>query len=277
MTTHDTPPKAISPLVSLGLSVSPTISNISASTESTFTTTTQLAGLLTCPVAGNSACSIGTGGVITCGCYNAGVTPPGTTTTTTTIPATYDFSVAFPGVNYAITERDGERSFSRDIVGVVNAHSPSLGLSHPTDTVSFYNSQPTANQACRVLGYQTAEIFSRNSFDGTGGRKVAVYENSAWVIKSLSGNNDVINGLRCSSPIASGTTTGSAVVPPTYTCVGNRCTEGQYYCAAENICKPASQSCSSITCNKNNICDADESCDCSDCTKGIPDNDKDKC
>lgn len=143
-TTHDTPPKTISPLVSLGLSVSPTISHISAVTDSTFTTTNQLAGLLTCPQ-GTATCSIGTGGVITCGCYNTGVTPP------------------------------------------------------------------------------------------------------------------------------------AVVTPPVYTCVANRCTEGQYYCAAEDTCKPASQPCSSVTCNRNNICDADESCDCSDCTIGVPDNDKDKC
>lgn len=148
-TTHDVPSKVISPLVSLGLSVSPSVSHITAVTESTFSSPTQVASLLTCPH-GSAACSIGTGGIISCGCYNPGITPPGMSSTTS-IPTTYDFSVNFPGVNYNITERDGERSFSRDIVGVVNAHSPSLGLSHPTDTVSFYNAQSTADQACRVL------------------------------------------------------------------------------------------------------------------------------
>lgn len=143
-TTHDTPPKTISPLVSLGLSVSPSVSHITASTTSTFTTPAQVASLLTCPQ-GSAVCSIGTGGVISCGCYNTGVTPPTT------------------------------------------------------------------------------------------------------------------------------------VIPAEYTCVSNLCAEGQYYCSAENTCKPAGQPCSEITCNYDNKCDVGESCNCRDCTTGVLDNDKDQC
>lgn len=143
-TTHDTPPKTISPLVSLGLSVSASVSHITASTTSVFTTTNQLAGLLTCPQ-GTATCSIGTGGVISCGCYNAGITPP------------------------------------------------------------------------------------------------------------------------------------TIVTAAEYTCASNLCAEGQYFCSAENACKPAGQPCSTITCNKNNTCDVGESCNCSDCTQGNLLNDKDQC
>lgn len=143
-TTHDTPPKTISPLVSLGLSVSPSISHITAVTDSSFTLPAQVAGLLTCPH-GTATCSIGTGGVISCGCYNTGVTPPTT------------------------------------------------------------------------------------------------------------------------------------VIPAEYTCVSNLCAEGQYYCSAENTCKPAGQPCSEITCNYDNKCDVGESCNCRDCTTGVLDNDKDQC
>lgn len=143
-TTHDTPPKTISPLVSLGLSVSPSVSHITASTTSTFTAPAQVASLLTCPQ-GSASCSIGTGGIISCGCYNTGVTPPTT------------------------------------------------------------------------------------------------------------------------------------VIPAEYTCVSNLCAEGQYYCSAENTCKPAGQPCSTITCNYNNTCEVGESCNCSDCTTGVLANDKDQC
>lgn len=43
------------------------------------------------------------------------------------------------------------------------------------------------------------------------------------------------------------------------------CAEGQYFCSAENTCKPAGATCNTLTCNNNNVCDANESCDCSDC------------
>lgn len=143
-TTHDTPPKTISPLVSLGLSVSPSVSHITASTTSTFTTTAQLAGLLTCPQ-GSAVCSIGTGGVISCGCYNTGVTPP------------------------------------------------------------------------------------------------------------------------------------TIIAAAEYTCASNLCAEGQYFCSAESICKPAGQPCSAVTCDQDNVCEVGESCNCSDCTTGVLSNDKDQC
>ncbi len=279
-TTHNTPTTPILPTApSSTLSVSSTGAlTINATTTGSFTTATtaQVASLLTCPH-GTATCSIVTNGVISCGCYNPGITPPGTTIPAASFPATYDFKTNFPGVNYAITPRSGDRAFSRDIVGVINAHSSSLGLSDPSDTLSFYNTQATADQACSVLGYQTAEIYSDNKFDGTGGRKVAVYENNAWVIKSLSGNNDVINGLRCSGRTAGGTTTASTVTPPTYTCVSNTCDEGSYFCSAENMCKPAGQPCSAITCDKDTVCEVGESCNCSDCTTGVLTNDKDQC
>ncbi len=54
------------------------------------------------------------------------------------------------------------------------------------------------------------------------------------------------------------------------------CAEGQYYCSTEDVCKPAGQTCSTVTCNNNNTCEAGESCNCGDCTNGGAD-DKDKC
>ncbi len=49
------------------------------------------------------------------------------------------------------------------------------------------------------------------------------------------------------------------------TCPANKCAEGQYYCSAENKCKPAGQTCGVVTCNNNTICEAGESCNCADC------------
>lgn len=43
------------------------------------------------------------------------------------------------------------------------------------------------------------------------------------------------------------------------------CGAGKYFCAAENACKPANQTCGTVTCNKNGVCDAGESCNCADC------------
>lgn len=59
-------------------------------------------------------------------------------------------------------------------------------------------------------------------------------------------------------------------------CVDAGCAAGQYWCQAENMCKPAGQSCSAVTCNNNNTCEAGESCNCGDCTNGGTD-DADKC
>lgn len=68
----------------------------------------------------------------------------------------------------------------------------------------------------------------------------------------------------------------TTVQEPTYTCVENGCAEGQYWCANENLCKPAGQSCGAVTCNNNNTCETGESCNCADCTNGGTD-DKDRC
>lgn len=54
-------------------------------------------------------------------------------------------------------------------------------------------------------------------------------------------------------------------IPP----VAPGCAEGQYFCSTENICKPAGATCSTVTCNNNNVCDANESCNCSDCNQAI--------
>lgn len=56
----------------------------------------------------------------------------------------------------------------------------------------------------------------------------------------------------------------------------DKCLEGQYYCHSELKCKPAGATCGTVTCNNNNVCDTNESCDCADCTNGGTD-DKDKC
>lgn len=58
-TTHDVPPKTISPLVSLGLSVSPLVLHITAVTESVFLVPTQVQSVLTCPAGTRSSCSVG--------------------------------------------------------------------------------------------------------------------------------------------------------------------------------------------------------------------------
>ncbi len=52
---------------------------------------------------------------------------------------------------------------------------------------------------------------------------------------------------------------------PVNMCPVAGCAEGQYYCHAESVCKPANQSCGTLTCNVNGVCDEYESCNCSDC------------
>ncbi len=47
----------------------------------------------------------------------------------------------------------------------------------------------------------------------------------------------------------------------------DKCLEGQYYCHAELKCKPANETCDTVTCNNNNTCDTNESCDCADCNE----------
>lgn len=75
---------------------------------------------------------------------------------------------------------------------------------------------------------------------------------------------------------ATGVTPPALITPAAFTCVSDLCAEGQYFCSAEDTCKPAGESCSAITCNNNNTCEAGESCNCADCTNGGED-DKDKC
>jgi hypothetical protein len=53
---------------------------MNATTTGSFTTAAQVPSLLICPT-GNSACSIGTGGVISCGCYNVGASGGGVIST----------------------------------------------------------------------------------------------------------------------------------------------------------------------------------------------------
>lgn len=52
-------------------------------------------------------------------------------------------------------------------------------------------------------------------------------------------------------------------------CVSQTCSEGQYYCHAELKCKPANQTCGTVTCNINGTCNEFESCDCADCNGQI--------
>lgn len=85
-----------------------------------------------------------------------------------------------------------------------------------------------------------------------------------------------VNGVISCGCYNSSITPPAVATPPVYTCASDLCAEGQYFCSAENICKPAGQSCSAITCNKNNVCEVGESCNCSDCTDGDADN-TDKC
>ena len=73
--------------------------------------------------------------------------------------------------------------------------------------------------------------------------------------------------------------TWAPIKPSNFTCVDNvvsTCSEGQYFCLSENICKPAGQTCNITTCNNNATCEAGEPCNCADCTNGGGD-DADKC
>jgi len=45
--------------------------------------------------------------------------------------------------------------------------------------------------------------------------------------------------------------------------------EGEYFCHAESVCKPANETCGTITCNGDGTCDEDESCNCGDCNSQI--------
>jgi hypothetical protein len=73
-----------------------------------------------------------------------------------------------------------------------------------------------------------------------------------------------------------GITPPAVVTAAAFTCVSDLCTEGQYFCSAEDKCKPAKESCSTITCDNDATCEVGESCNCGDCTNG-GDDDKDKC
>lgn len=55
----------------------------------------------------------------------------------------------------------------------------------------------------------------------------------------------------------------------TSSCMADKCVEGQYYCLSENKCKPANQACGTVTCDYDTVCDANESCDCSDCNEKV--------
>lgn len=46
------------------------------------------------------------------------------------------------------------------------------------------------------------------------------------------------------------------------------CGEGKYYSLSDNACKPNREIVGDPFCNKNNICDIGESCNCGDCTNG---------
>lgn len=48
-----------------------------------------------------------------------------------------------------------------------------------------------------------------------------------------------------------------------------KCAEGEYYCHAELKCKPANETCGTVTCDYDTVCDANESCDCSDCNEKV--------
>lgn len=43
------------------------------------------------------------------------------------------------------------------------------------------------------------------------------------------------------------------------------CGQGKYFCFSDNTCKLANQSCGTLTCNNNGMCDRGESCNCADC------------
>ena len=109
-------------------------------------------------------------------------------------------------------------------------------------------------QFCREQGYtMSATVITEYDYLGDG----SLWGGSAWGI-----NNHLasIREVSCC---------GLEDSPKESCQQSTRCSEGQHYCATENICKPASESCGSVTCNNNNTCDANESCDCSDCNGQI--------
>lgn len=125
--------------------------NATTTASLTTATLTQVASLLTCPQ-GSAVCSIGTGGVISCGCYNAGITPPTGTTTTTptsTIPATYDFKTSFPGISYTVP---GVHP-GYDIMNVARGKDPSIPPTPIAPTVAnlFSYTQATADKVCQLM------------------------------------------------------------------------------------------------------------------------------
>jgi len=70
---------------------------------------------------------------------------------------------------------------------------------------------------------------------------------------------------KCMPNCATGTTWDAAQNK----CTAPTCAEGQYYCHSELKCKPANQTCGTVTCNNNDVCNEFESCDCADCNGQI--------
>lgn len=58
-----------------------------------------------------------------------------------------------------------------------------------------------------------------------------------------------------------------SIEEPVYVCEVIGCGEGQYYCHAESKCKPANQTCGTVTCNNDGMCSEYESCNCADCNQ----------
>lgn len=115
-------------------------------------------------------------------------------------------------------------------------------------------------QFCREQGYShSVTNINASNFIGN----LSKWNGSVWEINP---NGLVIDSVSCCK----------LEDRPSDICVASGCAEGQYWCQAENMCKPAGQTCGAVTCNNNNTCEAGESCNCADCTNGGTD-DADKC
>lgn len=115
-------------------------------------------------------------------------------------------------------------------------------------------------QFCREQGY-THSVTNINASNFIG--NLSKWNGSVWEINP---NGLVIDSVSCCK----------LEDRPSDICVASGCAEGQYWCQAENMCKPAGQTCGAVTCNNNNTCEAGESCNCADCTNGGTD-DADRC
>lgn len=90
------------------------------------------------------------------------------------------------------------------------------------------------------------------------------YGNIAVSIRNNCPGSSVQVGACCPAGAQWDSSQGKCVLPGV-----PGCSEGEYYCHAELKCKAAGAACGTVTCNYNNVCDTNESCDCADCNEKV--------